>query len=349
MNAAAPDAPQTPPAWTAADGKLLRGLRERAGLDRGAFARTCTISAAQLTELEDGGHGRFYNDRIKAHTGRNLLRKLGHVPEPVVVVPPPAAVEPDVAAAPQDASIPAQAQAQAMAPDLAPAPVPAPVPTPAPDIAAARPMAGPATRAPWALRAGIAVAVVAALVAILLPRAPRETRVVAEAAPAMAPASLPASSAALAPAGAASEAATAAEAPGPGAPAASASVSAAGPAAATPPASPAPRAETNAATSQAGCDLPPRDKAVPFTPPSALRPNNYVYIESAREAPVCVVDSQNRQTVSVVRPGEGASVYGTPPFLVQSRQWAELRVFYQGMRVTLDGPAPPLAVLLNPR
>ena len=59
--------------WTETDGRLLRTLRERSGIDRANFARRNTLSVGQLIELEEGGQGRFYNDRIRAHTGHTLL------------------------------------------------------------------------------------------------------------------------------------------------------------------------------------------------------------------------------------------------------------------------------------
>lgn len=289
--------------WTDSDGQLLRSLRERAGLDRASFARACTLSLAQLTELEQGGHGRFYNDRIKDHTGRTLLKKLGHVSPP----PPP----PPVEATPEDAA--------AAAPATEPA-----------REAAVEEVQPSQARNPWPLRLGIAAAIVATLVVILMPRATRESPQVVEVPVAPASAPQPAASEAPAQAAAADAAASAPQPP------ASAAVVVAAPVA-------------SVAAPEARCDMPPRDQAVPYTPPNALRPNNYVYIESTRDVSVCVVDGQNRQTLAVVKPGEGASVYGTPPFMVQARQWAELRVFYQGIRVVLDTPTPPAAVLLNSR
>ncbi len=315
MNTAAPETIQKPPAWSASDGQRLRSLRERAGLDRGSLARACTISVAQLTELEDGGHGRFYNDHIKAHTGRNLLKRLGYVPESV----PESMPEPVVA---DTAAV-----------------------TPGPAPASDGESGGPALRNPWPLRAGIAVAVAATLVVMLMPRPSGETRPATDMAQARSPAPLPAEAASTT-AGPASAPPSAAEATAP-APVASTGTAAATAAPAL--AQPEPRADATAITTQAQCDMPPRDKAVAYTSPSALRPDNYVYIESARETSVCVVDSQNRLTVSMVRPGESASVYGTPPFMVRSRQWAQLRVFYQGTRVTLDTASAPPAVLLTPR
>jgi len=300
--------------WTPDDGQLLRSLRERAGLDRGSFARACTISVAQLNELEQGGHGRFYNDRIKAHTGRNLLKKLGHVPVPRVPPPVETPAPPSGDLAPPVEAVPETA-----------------VEPPEPfEKSAEVQTSEPRMRSPWPLRAGIASAGIAALVVTLMAREPRA---VAEAPRSQASAPLEP------PAWVASTASV------PPAPVIEATVSARQPAAA--PSIAAPPPATTAA--EARCDLPARDQIAQYTPPNALRPSNYVYIEAGRDTSVCVVDAQDRQTVSIVKPGESASVYGTPPFTVQARQWADLRIFYQGVRVSLDTPTPPLAVMLHPR
>jgi hypothetical protein len=50
-----------------------------------------------------------------------------------------------------------------------------------------------------------------------------------------------------------------------------------------------------------------------------------------------------------VRPGEGVTVAGTAPFVVHTRQWGDLRVFFQGVRVSVDAARPPEAVVLNAR
>ncbi|MFD0669342.1 hypothetical protein ACT80S_16605, partial [Ramlibacter sp. MAHUQ-53] len=104
-----------------------------------------------------------------------------------------------------------------------------------------------------------------------------------------------------------------------------------------------------AAASPARCGPVPQAGLTRFTPPGAIRPANYVHLEAAREVPVCVVDATGKPTAAVVQPGEGLSVYGEPPFVVQASQWNELRVFFQGMRVHLDPAAPPVALALDPR
>ena len=74
------------PSWRSEDGQLLRSLREEAGIDELVFARSNTVSLAQLKELELGGNSSFYNPAIKRSTGVKLLKKLGHelhLPEPI--------------------------------------------------------------------------------------------------------------------------------------------------------------------------------------------------------------------------------------------------------------------------
>ncbi|MEY4506542.1 MAG: hypothetical protein RL297_1120 [Pseudomonadota bacterium] len=63
--------------WLADDGRLLKDLRIAAGWDLHDFARSASISAAQLRQLEDGGSGLFYSPRIQFQMGRRLLLKLG--------------------------------------------------------------------------------------------------------------------------------------------------------------------------------------------------------------------------------------------------------------------------------
>ena len=69
----------TYPLWQRSDGELLKALREQAGLDPVVLARMGTMTVHQLRGLEDGQGGEFYSPQIKAHMGRSLLAKLGHV------------------------------------------------------------------------------------------------------------------------------------------------------------------------------------------------------------------------------------------------------------------------------
>ncbi|MEY2618070.1 MAG: hypothetical protein RL522_1072 [Pseudomonadota bacterium] len=83
--------------WQRSDGELLKALREQAGLDPVVLARMGTMTVHQLRGLEEGEGGEFYSPEIKAHMGRTLLARLGHVPPPtrareeaVIAAPAPA-------------------------------------------------------------------------------------------------------------------------------------------------------------------------------------------------------------------------------------------------------------------
>jgi transcriptional regulator with XRE-family HTH domain len=69
--------------WTAAQGALLKDLRQKAGLDVATLARKHILSPAQVVQLENGGDSAFYNTDIKYASGKKLLHALGHdLPEP---------------------------------------------------------------------------------------------------------------------------------------------------------------------------------------------------------------------------------------------------------------------------
>ncbi len=73
----------SPPVWTAAQGALLKDLRQKAGLDVATLARKHILSPAQVVQLENGGDSAFYNADIKYASGKKLLHALGHdLPEP---------------------------------------------------------------------------------------------------------------------------------------------------------------------------------------------------------------------------------------------------------------------------
>jgi len=75
--------PMCPPRWTEEHGKLLKDLRQKAGLDIATLARKHLVSSSQIGQLENGGDAAFYNADIKFATGKKLLRVLGHdLPEP---------------------------------------------------------------------------------------------------------------------------------------------------------------------------------------------------------------------------------------------------------------------------
>jgi hypothetical protein len=344
--------------WTDADAKLLRELRTASGQDRANFARRCTISVAQLTELEDGGSGRFYSDRIKAHTGHNLLVRLGH---PGAAEQPQA---PAVARAPEPAPAPASARTDLAATEATV--VQAPVdrmdqpsrPNPDP-VEAAETHTPPASRqaAGGTARVGIigAVIIIGALLVWMNQRgSSRPATVVSDPQPAP-PAASMASDPAVPPmpAGAVSAPpAASAPASAPAAPKASAPASAPAPlpAAQASDRAAGPSATASPSTAAAGgrCETAPSQVAQ-YSPQRPSKAGNYVHLESGRDVTVCITDGQKRQVVAAVRPGDGVTVSGEPPFTLQTAALGEVRVFFQGVRVPVETLGAVQAVTLVPR
>lgn len=290
--------------WTAADAQLLRELRTATGMDRATFARRSTLSIGQLTELEEGGSGRFYTDSIKAHTGHTLLTKLGHVRRVVEADRMDAVTAPTPA--PQAGAAPA-ALRQADAPESSTEAAPMP--------AAASQERGNT----WVGFVVVSLVVIGALAWLNRPAATKP-------APAAAAAPEPMAEGATVPA-----AATASQEPTDAAPA---------PVSPTPVspvvAAAASTQETSAAT-EAPC--PPAGGApASFTPDRALKPSSYVYLEAQQATVVCVTDANQKKSAVRLKAGERINVNGAPPFTVQAERWADVRVFFQGVRVPLEDP-----------
>lgn len=68
----------SPPKWTDEHGKILKDLRQKAGLDIATLARKHMVSSTQISQLENGGDSSFYNPEIKFATGKKLLQVFGH-------------------------------------------------------------------------------------------------------------------------------------------------------------------------------------------------------------------------------------------------------------------------------
>lgn len=346
--------------WTDADAQRLKELRLKAGLDRAAFARRSSLSVAQLTELEEGpaGTSRFYGDRIKSHSGHNALARLGYRP-PVEVPPQPLETAPQAPAAPaqdlmpEPVTAPARDLAPEPEPDLAPqdseaaapwqstspspldALPPAPLPAPAEPASPVTAPAAPSRRR-WTLTV-VAVVVAAGAAVIFLPPLRTSTPPASADAPVLAASPLPVASSLPEPSGVPPQAA----------PASTVVMAEAASPASVPQAAPAivQVADTSSSTAApVRCDTPPAD-APEFTPPRALRPASYVFMQASRDISVCVVDGRNQQTQGTVKPGEGLTVNGEAPFTILTAQWGELRVFFQGVRVQVDAPAPQAVVL----
>ncbi len=328
--------------WTDADAKLLRDLRMATGVDRATFARRCTLSTGQLTELEEGGSGRFYSESIKNHTGRTLLAKLGHVRRVIEAdrmdAPSVAASRPPSPSPAAAAAAAGSAESPAPAPELSAEPAFAAPVLRAPGVresvtdVSARPVVGeaPAERSKaWVGIVAVGVVVIGALAWFNRPQTTPPAAV-----PAAAPEPM-AEAAAVPASAAASEAATPEPAP----------VAAAVPAPTPAPAASAPQAKATDAT------CPPASGApASFTPERALKPSSYVYFEAQQATLICVTDAAQKKSVVQLKAGERVNVNGTPPFTVQAARWGDVRMFFQGVRVPLEEPGMSAgAVVLQAR
>ena len=349
--------------WTSGDAKLLRELRQAAGLDRAALARRCALSMGQLAELEDGGSKQFYSDRIKSHTGRAVLARLGHTP---AAHPPAAASTPDAASTPATASAPAAAPAHVAAPPPISTPAAAPAAERAPALVTDPQRLGQRDRmaAPAVSAQGAEPPAAPQLPAPLAEaKAPATTRTDPLDAPS--PGGPP-------PAGAANTGGrfwlgvlvvgvavvgflawlSRPQSPGPVALPAAApealaetrqvrSAPSSAPAAAdvsVVAAANAPAAAALPGKAELKCPPAQGEPAV-FTPDRALRDAGYIYIEAVHATVVCVTDALQKRSELILTEGERISSSGTPPFTLQAARWGDIRLFYQGVRVPLEDPA----------
>jgi hypothetical protein len=293
------------PIWRSEDGQLLRSLREEAGIDELVFARTNTVSLAQLRELERGGNSSFYNPAIKRNTGVKLLKKLGHdlvTPEMVDLATEPA--ELNMIALPP-----------AMAPVMAHAIV---SPPQTPSDSQPRGLFQPPFF--WALSLLSLVALIAIKPWNLLDDPPTDRRSghlatqdsPNSALPTPTPAQPSPAKSALTP------------------PSEPAQVIASASATTEPPAA---TVKVSAPTVHSACDWQHRDNSKTHTPSQPLKPGNYVYMEAQADTELCVLDSQNQKTLLQLKAGMAKSVYGSAPFLVFSQDLQTLKLFFQGRRV----------------
>lgn len=304
--------PTNPPHWRPEDAQLLQSLRQKAGLDELVFARTNTVSLAQLRELEQGGESSFYNPQIKRSTGVKLLRKLGHElpsisehvrtdsllteenPAAQVLLPTPAAPKRNSSAPSVRAAATSSNLGQAI------------------DITS--------TWMYWGL--GLSTLALLAFAVTLWPQA--MTNTTARSPLAIAPSDSPAKPLAQAPAPTQSDPLIAITAPST-ASAVSDTTSTAPP---TSTASLSPARSVNQA-----CDWRHRDDSTVFQQTAPIKPGNYVHFVAQAETTLCVLDQDNKLTTLNLPAGSAKSVYGVAPFLVHSSGWQNLNVFFQGRPV----------------
>jgi hypothetical protein len=305
------------PAWNAEDSAHLKTSRENAGIDAYSFARSASVSLAQLKELESSVPGEdqlFYSEQIKRHVGRSLLARLGVEPLVRIQPPPPEPI-------PVEVVVEVAAEVVRVEPIV--------VRQNTPEIATPELANTPShwadrvfEKLPMAAttqgRMGWSVAFVVTLAASLIwangqskkPAAP-PAQAVAQKEPAPVLAAVPSPSPELA----ASEAA-----------ASVANVPAV--ALATP----------VAAEEATQCDWKFKGKSLAVIPSEPLKAGNYVHLAADKNTIACVLDSQKKLTQITLKAGEKLSVSGAAPFLIYSPEFSTSRIYFQGKRIYIPDP-----------
>jgi hypothetical protein len=75
------------------------------------------------------------------------------------------------------------------------------------------------------------------------------------------------------------------------------------------------------------------DKLTEVVSVSANKPPTYVFVTSPVQTTVCVVDGKKNAAVLELRPNEGRSVYGNPPWQLSGNALKDAQIFFQGVRV----------------
>ena len=307
------------PAWNAEDSAHLKTSRENAGIDAYSFARSASISLAQLKELESSVPGEdqlFYSEQIKRHVGRSLLARLGVEPLVRVQPPPPEPIPVEVVAqvaaevARVEPIVVRQNTPEIAAPELANTPSHW-----ADRLFEKLPMAATTQG-----RMGWSVAFFVTLAASLIwangqSKKPSAPPTQAEAAAQKEPAPVLAAAPSPMPELAASEAAaTVANVP---------AVALATPV---------------AAEEATQCDWKFKGKSLVVIPSEPLKAGNYVHLAADKNTTACVLDSQKKLTQITLKAGEKLSVSGAAPFLIYSPEFSTSRIYFQGKRIYIPDP-----------
>jgi hypothetical protein len=81
----------------------------------------------------------------------------------------------------------------------------------------------------------------------------------------------------------------------------------------------------------------------------AHKVGNYVYVASEVPMTVCVVDGARQVTTLELKPGEGRSVYGTSPWQITSAKLYQAQIYFQGRRLSLpEGKPQRLSLVEKP-
>ena len=85
-----------------------------------------------------------------------------------------------------------------------------------------------------------------------------------------------------------------------------------------------------------------------LTPFVAHKEGRYVYLVSATQAEICVVDGHKQVTVVKLKAGENRSVYGVSPWQISTPQLQKIQIYFQGGRVPLPDGATRVKLLEVP-
>jgi len=304
--------------WLAEDGRLLKDLRIAAGWDTHDFSRSASISVAQLRQLEDGGNELFYSQSIKFQLGRKLLKKLG---ADIVRTPEAAVAETPSLFGFSPLPVNGQTLEESLA---AAAPAPHPPHIPAASVWPKR----------WVMALGtLGILAVAGVFGSQLLTRPKE-----EAKGSVAP-----TTAALQEASPVASAAPVTEVVTP----------VPIPVVSTDPTSPTPSPVEPTVVAAAPADQPSNacqwnaEPSNSFMPRGMDKPSTYVHFVANADANICIQDRNQKVTQVNLKAGEKITVRGSAPWRIQTQQWADVAVFFQGYRMPV--PATASLVTLNPR
>jgi len=316
------------------DPVYLRELREAAGKDLAVLARMACLSVAQVRELEsDDSDELFYSDAIKRQAYKRLLMILGAEP-PSVEVPEEL----------RDASKVAQAHLNTLDQIVAMSHQPA-INRSVTDMFGS----GVAKLKAYKQVLGALLLLIGAVglfvwngfqvagdSVALAPTVAVSEQVPAAPVVVMASAPALAASVSMAPASVASFSASTAMP----LPVAAASVT-------TPAVSLPVGAASSLASQVLGCAY-VTDAMPELTPFVAQKQGRYVYVVSAANADICVVDGNKQVTLLQLKAGENRSVYGVSPWQISSASLSKVQIFFQGGRVTMPDAATRVKLLEIP-
>lgn len=286
------------------DPAYLRQLRQTAGMELTALARTACLSVAQVRHLEGDGEGFFYSPAIKRQSYKRLLMILGAAPP---------------TANPQEAM---QAAAHGLQHRVALGKQPQPVAPISHSANSLAPFRSSMRYAMW-----LALLVLGVWGVVSVAQAPLRAwfEGMQPVANAPQPLSTPSASGTRGvPVVPTSEPV----------PMANASASAL-----TPMSTGAPRALAALPDSATSC-VHTAESLPELVPTEAHKVGNYVYLVSDKPMTVCIVDGAKQATWLELKPGEGRSVYGKSPWQLTGAQLYQAQIYFQGHRLTLPEGNP---------